>query len=271
MRHLLAISFAALSALALSACGDDSTNPIDLNPYFELKKGDTFTYARYDRGMDNQRIASSKTMHRWAVVETNLNYEGLLNASRIIQINYDGTGSSETGRDTLYVRSAIDGEIYIYNAVGSVLSRISVAAPLAAGIQKRWYRVSDVKTASAKEWAPIVGATQLTADGNVGGIPVSAIIKARAFHKGKQATNVEGTNYPNAFHTDHAISAIASAFGTEILNDTLTIRYDVDLDHGILREEMASDSVRMRNQSGDWETVPVGGFEMVFVSMVRAK
>lgn len=269
---------AALGIALLTAvgCGDDATSPTDINTHFELKQGDTFTYARYDRDMQNQRVESTKTMHKWVVVQTGLTYQGKTGVAKMLQLNFDATGTSQTGpADTVYIRSAVDGEVFM-NVISATLSRIPIAAPFADTIQFKWFKVSDTKQSNASTWFSLGTQTGFIQDveyplPGLGNVPVRLNINAFAYHHGKVPTTIGTTSHPNAFHTDHTVTLTATGLGSTFIQDSLHLSYEVDVTSGILRQTMTSDSVTATLPGSGPVSEAVLGFEMELVSAVRAK
>jgi hypothetical protein len=278
MKNILSLGAAAgIALLMIAGCGDDEpTTPTEVNTYFATKQGDTFTYARYDRDMNNQRVAGTKTMHKWVVIQTGLQYEGKTGVTKMLQLNYDSSGTTQTGApDTVYLRSAIDGEIFM-NVISATLSRIPIAAAFADSIPFAWFKVSDTKIANTSTWFSLGASSGIIKDvqypfPGLGTVPLRVIITANAYHKGKVATSVGSTAYPNAFHTDHSVKMNATALGQPIIQDSLHLSYDVDVNNGILRQVMESDSVTATIPGSPAATEAVAGFEMELVAVVRAK
>jgi hypothetical protein len=270
-----AISLGALVGVALLAvvgCGDDpvTTEP---NTFFEPKQGDTFTYARYNRNAANQRDESTKTIHKWAVVETNLSYQGKNNVAKIVQMNFQADGTTSAGaNDTLYISTGVDGAIYM-NVISATVARIPIAADFASQIPFTWVQVSDVKSANVMKYSAIAGGSVVT-DVTLPGVnlPGRVIITDTAYHKGKVGASVNGTNYGNAFHTDHTLKMIATlnATGSRIVdNDSLHLGFDVDVVNGILRQTMNSDTITATIPLQGPRHEAVAGFEMELISSVR--
>lgn len=277
MRNFITLGIAALLATgAFVGCSSDNgTQPTQLNPFFELKQGDTFTYARYERDMNNQRVESSKTMHKWAVLQTDLSFAGQSKVARILQINYDGSMSTEISpRDTIYIRSAIDGKIWIYNMIGTAIARVPSAAPFASSVPAGWFQAGDNKNAGALSWSSTGGLIIAydTVDVPPLTVPLKLEISGTAYHKGKVPTSVGSTTYANAFHTDHTITVKATGtvggFPITAMDDSLALSFDTDITSGIIRQVMKSDTV-VTNLTGTPSPTPVPGFEMELVGMVR--
>src|SRR4051794_29697506 len=111
------LTLGALTAVVISAvagCSSDTVAPTDINSRFAPKTGDTFTYSRYERDSTNQRVASSKTIHKWVVLATGLTVEDQTDVSRILELNFDATGTAKIAPDdTLYIATPADGRIYM--------------------------------------------------------------------------------------------------------------------------------------------------------------
>lgn len=277
MKNILSLGAAVgVALLTAVGCSDEPTSSTELNTYFAMKQGDTFTYARYDRDMSNQRVDASKTMHKWVVLQTGLNHESKTGVTRVLQLNYDATGTATIAPpDTLYVRSAIDGEIFM-TVIGPTLRRIPLAAPFADSIPFAWFKIGDTKTANASSWYSLGTSTGIAKDvqypiPGLGTVPLRIVINANASHKGKVATSIGATAYPNAFHTDHTMKMTATALGSTIIADSLHLSYDVDVNNGILRQVMMSDSVTATIPGSGPATEAVPGFEMELIGVVRAQ
>jgi hypothetical protein len=275
MKNILSLGALLGAALfVVAGCSSTPEDSTELNTYFQPKTGDTFTYARYDRDMDNQRVQSSKTMHKWVVLQTGLSYQGKTSVSKILQLNYDSTGTVPSGTaDTVYIRTGADGEIFM-NVISATVARIPIAAQFASAIPFTWVKVTDTKTSVPMTWSAIAGnsvVTDVTLPGL--GVPGRVIISDTAYHKGKTGATIDGNAYGNAFHTDHTMKMMATllATGTRIIdNDSLHMAYDFDINNGLLRQAMSSDSITA-NLPGGATAQAVNGFEFVLVSAVRAK
>ena len=276
MKNILSLGAAVgLALVTLVGCGDDEpTDPgTEVNTYFTMKQGDTFTYARYDRDMNNQRVTASKTMHKWVVIETGLNHQSKTGVTKLLQLNLNADGTATIAPpDTIYIRSGADGEIFM-NVIAATISRISIAAAFADSIPFKWFKIGDTKTANTATW-PSLGTTtgftmvvQYPIPG-LGTVPLNITIDADASHKGKVATTIGSTSYPGAFHTDHTVTMDARALGSPIINDSLHLSYDVEVNNGILRQVMVSDSVTA-TVGGSPQTEAVPGFEMELIGVVR--
>jgi hypothetical protein len=275
MKNLLSIGAVAglfvASLVGLVGCGDDPAAPTDINTHFQPKQGDTFTYARYDRDMNNQRVTSSKTIHKWVVIQAGLSHEGRNDVAKIVQLNYQADGVTSSGpNDTLYISSNANGEVFM-NVIGATISRIPIAADFASQVPFTWVKVTDTKTANTMRYSAILGGSTVF-NATIPGFPtpLQVIVTDTAYHKGKTGATIEGNTYGNAFHTDHTMKMLATTAGFTIINnDSLHLGFDVDVSGGILRQTMDSDSITATIPLQGARTEAVAGFEMVLISSVR--
>ncbi|MBC8146076.1 MAG: hypothetical protein H7X80_10870 [bacterium] len=269
----------AVALTALVGCSNETIAPTDINTYFEPKKGDTFTYARYERDSNNARMESSKTVHKWAVIETNLNYKSKNSVAKILQLNFDATGTSKTSPDdTIYLASLADGTIYM-NVASATVGRIPLAAPFASEIPFEWFQIGDTKSAGAYEFQSLAGSgiakdVSYEVGPPIGTLNLRISITSKAKHKGKIATQVGTTLYPSSFHTDHDVrmkAVLIGLTGDTIVDDTLNLGYDIDPAKGIVRQTMASQTVVAMLPLLGARPEKVAGYEMELIGVVRAQ
>ena len=264
-----ALAGVALMALVGAGCGEEPTST-NINTHFEPKKGDTFTYARYDRDMNQQRVNESKTTHKWIVLDANISHQGMTSVARILQLNLDANGTATIApNDTLYIRSGTDGKVYM-DVIGAAVRRIEAAADLAAQIPFIWMQVTDTKTSNSLKFE---GAFKI-ADVSLSGIPLRITFRDTAYHKGKVATTINGVAYPGAFHTDHTLRMHATTqlqAAPVIDNDSLHMSFDFDVANGLLRQSMLSDTITVMMPIVGTRQEMVAGFDFELVSVARAK
>lgn len=285
MKHFLSLgALTGIAMLAIAGCSDDSIAPTDINTHFEPRRGDTFTYARYERDMTNARREDTKTIHKWAVIDADLTYEGKTNVARVVQMNFAADGTTSLGpNDTLYIRSAIDGQVFM-NALQQTVSRVPIAAGFASLIPFTWVQISDTKIAGTLMYDGLltsqqtgVAASQQTTDVQVpisgNNVRLRVTLNDQAYHKGKTPVTVGTTSYANAFRTDHTLKMLATAIDFPNLpalinNDSLHMRFEVDVENGLLRQVVESDSITV-NLLGQVSTQAAPGFEMELINVVR--
>lgn len=277
MKQILALgALVAIALTAMSGCSDDSVSGTDINQFFEPKKGDTFTYARYERDMNNQRVDSTKTIHKWIVLETKINYKSRNDVAKILQLNFDMTGTIKTGDDDiLYISAPATGEVYM-DVISSTIRRIPNVNVFADSIPFDWFQISDTKSSNAVVFASLTG-SGITKDvvypSPAGNLDLRLNVTGSGYHKGKVPTSVGSTLYPNAFHTDHAVKIKAILWrltGAAVIDDSLHISYDVDTQEGILRQVMQSDTITANLPIIGRQDQPVNGFEMELIGAVHA-
>ncbi len=269
MKNLSMLALAGLVTVGISACGSDPV-AVEVNKYVELKKGDKFTYDTYDLDASQQRVAASKGVRTWTVEETGLTFEGKQGVSRILEVNYGADGTTEISKDTVYIASNGQGQIFQYDVFGNIIGRIAAAAAAANDIPKSWIQIGDVKSSGSLTWLSSGGPTvkNLT----VMGLAVQMTLEMTAKHQGKKTVTVPAGTYASAFLTDHAVSVLAKDPSTNavILNDSMMVHYNIDVNLGIVKQTLDSKTVKLMTPLGAIDQ-PLAGFEMELKSTTKAQ
>lgn len=282
MKNSLKWALAVVVALGAVGCSkDDTTSPVNTNSTIEFKQNDQFKYAYYDRdSVTDQRIDSTRMVKQWTVLKTGLTVAARSGVSMIEETTFsDQAGTIPAVKDTFYFQATAsgNGDVLQYDALGAVISRFLAAANYADSIPKAWVKVSDTKATIAESWnslfAGTLDAAVTVTVPSVGEIPVSVKIAMTANHKGTQATTVAAGSYPAAFHTDHQIIVTGTSTDglIELVRDTLSLSYDVDIKGGILRQVLHSGKFTPQGSLATFvPSKKLLGFELELISVTRA-
>lgn len=268
MKNLSMLALAGALTFGIVGCGSDPVS-VEVNKYVEFKKGDKFTYNVYDLDQDQNRVDSTKTVRVWTVDTTGLTYESKVNVTRVFEVNYKADGVTELNRDTVYLQADQQGTVWQYDVFGNILRRIPGAEDAAAQLPKEWVWIGDVKTSSARTWPSLatVGGQNIS----IIGIAVVLEYSMDASHIGKQSVTVPAGTY-SSFATDHSVHVKGTdpSGGGTILDDSMLLHYNIDIEGGIVREKLDSKTVAISYASIQLdEAVP--GFDMELVAVTRAQ
>lgn len=274
MKNLFALASASILMIGIAGCGDDPVT-VEVNKSFEAKKNDKYTYEVYDRDASQAPVTSSKTMRTWTVLELSATYEGKTNVAKIDQIYFAADGTTQTGRDTIYIQTNPDGTIHQYNAVGEVLKRFpETIRPYISQLPKSWAKVSDTKSTNALTWVSSFK-TSTTADlPLIGSTSISAEMNAQHLGRSKRNATVPAGTFTTLFNTDHTMTAEAKSVSNPtapaILSDSMVLHYDFDITSGLVKWAMDSKTVSL-NLLGASQPYFIAGFEMNLVKAERAQ
>ena len=274
MKHLFALASASLLMIGIAGCGDDPVT-VEINKSFTAKQGDKFTYDVYDRDAAQAPVTASKTMRVWTVLELTASYEGKSNVAKIDQVYLAADGTTQTGRDTIYIQTNGDGTIHQYDAVGEILKRFpETIRPFIAQLPKTWAKVSDTKSPNALTWVSAFK-TSTTADlPLIGPTAISAEMNAQHLGRSKRNATVPAGTFTSLFNTDHTMTATATSVNNPtapaILSDAMVLHYDFDIDSGLVKWAMDSKTISL-NLLGASQPYFIAGFEMNLVAAEREK
>lgn len=286
IRTLSLLILPCLLAVGFVACGDDDPPLTPINENFEFKSGDTYTYKYYDRDSTNTRVETSQQVFIWTVLRTDLDTLAKTSVAEIEEVRYDATGTNESGRSKIYMKVDVDGQVLIYNLVGTVLNRFSGAIDLSLyldQVPKTWIIVGNTNDASAR----VLMNDSLHISQTLNNVVLPLVdpfdaklnIGVRTNHLGAVAVSVAAGNYDKAYATDTKLFVKISNIdelvlpfgtfpaGTTILQDSIRTHYDIDIDAGVLRQNSDSKIVQAVN---GLVPVTVNGFEMELQSFTRA-
>lgn len=284
MKHFLQWALAAAVVFSVAGCSssdDTPTLPPVTNRTIEFKKGDTFKYSYYDRdSVTDQRIDSSKKVKQWDVIASGLTLDGYTNVVQIEETTFSDLAATQVAsKDTFYFQATGngDGKVFQYDALGAVIGRFFAAASYKDSIPAIWVQISDTKTSSAATWNSLYAGdltTLLNVPSPLGGgtIPVPLTIDMTASHKGTQATTVGAGTFGASVHTDHQIVVSGTYSGQTVVQDTLTLSYDVDATAGVLRQVLHAGTFTPQGQLALMiGPKKIDGFELELQSYTRAQ
>ena len=271
-----------LAVVGMVGCGDDDP-VVPVNPYMKFAAGDTFNFDYYDRDSTGARQDASKQVIVWAVVRTDLDTLGKDGVTEIVETRYDATGTTQTGSSKIYVLANGQGEFHQYDLMRTVMDRFSGGVDLSAyldSIPKVWVQVGDTKSASAIQIQDLAAGTLINKtlkDVTVSTFTFDAQIKMgiRSQHLGKTSVTVPAGTYASAYSTDNFVRVNLSNVdeipplipaGTVLVNDSVNIRYDLDVEDGPIRQQIESKALTIAGLF----PLNINGSEMVLTSSTRA-
>ncbi|MCE7935123.1 MAG: hypothetical protein DYG96_11105 [Chlorobi bacterium CHB2] len=272
MKNFLALASASILMLGIASCGDDPVTT-EVNKSFTAKANDKFTYEVYERDASQAPVTASKTMRVWTVLELVASYEGQANVAKIDQVYLAADGTTQTGRDTIYLQTNSDGTIHQYDAVGEVLKRFpETIRPFISQLAKSWAKVGDTKSTNALTWISSFK-TATTVDLPLGPTSISAEMNAQHLGRSKRPATVPAGTFTGLFSTDHTMTATATSVSNPtapaILSDAMVLHYDFDIDSGLVKWAMDSKTISL-NLLGASQPYFIAGFEMNLVKAERA-
>lgn len=292
MKKLLNCAVLAALLIGVGGCGNDDTvnPPVNTNATVEFKQNDKFRYAYYEHDTAassfDARIESSRQIKEWTVLQTGLSVGGRSSVSKIEEVTYtDQAGTVVGSRDTLYLQGTAsgNGEVLQYNVLNAVIRRFLAVVNYADSLPSHWAKISDTKTTGAMTWNSLFSNsldTKLSIDiPGFGTVNPDVTITMRGSHKGTQAVTVAAGPYPSSVHTDHAIAVAASVQvapgqpSQEVVRDTLTLSYDVDVKGGILRQVLHSGNFTPQGvlTLAGVKPAKIPGFELELLSVTRVQ
>jgi hypothetical protein len=259
-RMLMACLVAGIALAGITGCSEDGGGTIvEGSQYLTFKNGDSFTYKVYNRDSTNANITNpdSVTTETWTVIDTNASA-------------YSRTGvtvflvTSNGMQDTVYMQSQANGNLWQYNVLGKMVARIEIASAFADQVPASWVNISHTKAVTAEPLTPTNASFPMT----IATITANTFLTLTPSHKGQLSSAVTAgdSSYTKVFHTDHslAVRAETTQLGT-VLNDSLSLHYDVGLQQGMIRQSLDSKQVELANIG----PLQVSGFERVLVSYSR--
>ena len=286
IRRLSLLILPCLLAVGFVACGDDDPplTPIDEN--FSFNTGDTYTYKYFDRDSTNTRVATSEQVFVWTVLRTDLDTLNESDVVEIQEVRYDATGQNESGRSIFYMSIDGDGQVSIYDLVGTTLNRFTGALDLSLyldQVPKVWITVGSTNDANARV---LMNDPNLIAK-TLNNIALPSIepfdarleVGVRTDHLGAFEITVPTGTYEKAYSTDtklmvkietaeQVVIGIPFPAGTVVLEDSITTHYDIDIDAGVLRQNAES---RIVQAAQGLYPVNVNGYEMELQSFTKAE
>ena len=289
IRKTLALLIPAIIAIGMIGCGDDDGPTITVNPTLKFNAGDKYTYNYYERDSTNARVESSKQVVVWTVLESELSTLGENGVAKIEEVRFEADGTTEISRSTVYL--AIDlGELSQYNLFKDVVKRFSTdqvdLSTYVGDVPDTWVIVNSTKDANARILQSNSNFfTKTITDVTVPlpGLPDPLVFDAtmqlgyEANQIGKMPVTVPEGTYENAFSTDDQVYVtiknkddIPLPIGTlpansNIIKDSVTFHYDVDVESGILRQTMDSKTILVAQQLPQ----VINGFEMEMTAVEK--
>ncbi len=290
-QKLILLLIPCLLAVGIAACGDDDPGLAPVNKKFAFRVDDTFTYDYYERDAENNPIDTSKQVVVWTVVDTDLSMFSRGDVTEIEEVRYEADGTTEISRSTIYMNINSDGQVEVYDLFGTVLNRFSGDINLADytdQIPKQWVTVGSTNDANARV---LMDDPQLVIKrlenlvlpeplGTlIGPIDINLQLGVRTEHLGAGEITVDAGTYEKAYSTDTKVRVQMQnaeeinvpgigtfPAGTNLIQDSIGVHYDFDIDAGMLMNTMESKQVLVNN------TLPVDvtGFEMELTAVQRA-
>jgi len=283
-QKLILLLIPCLLAVGVVACGDDPGSA-QLNQDFTFRANDKFTYDYYQKDSNNVRDDASKQVVVWTVLRVGLDTLNKPDVAEIEEVRYDATGTTEEGRSKIYMKTNTDGAVLVYDLVGTVLNRFSGGVdltPYLDQVSKDWVTIGSTKDANARVLANVFTPISKTLNNVV--IPpldpfdVRLEVDVRADHKGAMEITVPAGTYEKAYATDTKVfvgmsnvdpiivASVPVPAGTTIVDDSVNIRYEIDINAGVLRQE--SDSKQFL-AAGFFPTL-ISGYQMELTAVERA-
>lgn len=231
--------------------------------------GDTLVYDFYDRDMDNQRVASSRQQKTWHVLRSNIQYEGKTGVTEILEVTTTGGGSVETGRDTIYIQMAQNGEVHQYDMLRMLLTRADGAAEvLGTALQPQWILIGNTQMQTSASWNALNADSVEVKNITLPGVPtaLNMAFRMNASHKGQENLTVPAGAY-TVLRTDHKVSIVVrpAAIPIPILSDSVGARFAITSAEGIVASIFES-KVMEAMLLGQTQQLPIIGFEMELVA-----
>lgn len=203
-----------------------------------LSTGDTLNYAAQQRDLNNTADPSTATTQRWVVLATGMSFQGKSDVVMFDRNDLDNTGNS-VAHDTVYMQTASDGSVYLFDEIRKQFFRQGgVAAHLAASLPQLWIKVSNTLQTTAATWSDFdpdtIAVDNLTIPDAP--VPVNVRMSGRATHTGRAAQTVPAGSYSDAAHTDHMLYLkVDLVFPPQTaLDDSVAAHYDASQQIGLL-------------------------------------
>jgi hypothetical protein len=278
-KNFLACALAGLALIGMAGCSNDTVAPVAGNETLTYKKGDVFKYEYYEHDSTNAKIDASKKIKTWTVLDTNLSYAGKNRVTRVQQVTTDGDGTSNPKTDTVYVLADATGDVYQYNLVGQMVTRIPAAATYGDSIPKQWVLINNTKASGAGVALASAGISLFNITVPVSGnnVPVALTTKMNGASSGTDSFKLANATYAHTFGANHSLSVFGQTtiLGQTftVLNDSMAFHSAVSVDAGIVREWLDSKKVNVDPGVIVPGTPPIPqpipGFEMNLVSYSR--
>lgn len=238
-----------------------------------LESGDTLTYDFRDR--DTNDTPTGPTMKRsWFVLGTGLTLHGRDNVTEILEIRYDASGTTETGRDTIYYSTAGDGSVYQYNILHKLLGRIEGGEVFLPEIPEQWVKITSTQAASGATWSAITPDSIKLTSVTLSGVPfpVDITFRMMARHDGAQQLSSSAGAF-SGVRTTHTLSvkiALSGSIPITVLNDVVTATFDYAPVVGIVRQTLQGKNL-VASLGGQDVVQPVLGYETSLTVVKRKK
>lgn len=284
-QKLILLLIPCLLAVGVVACGDDDPGSAQVNQDFAFRANDKFTYDYYQKDSNNVRDDASKQVVVWTVLRVGLDTLNRTDVAEIEEVRYDATGTTVVDSSKLYMKTNTDGAVLVYDLVGTVLNRFSGGVDLTDyldQVSKDWVTIGSTKDANARVLLNVFTPISKTLNNVV--IPpldpfdVRLDVDVRADHKGAMEVTVPANTYEKAYVTDTKVFVEMSNVddivvlgqtvdaGTTIVDDSVNIRYEIDINAGVLRQE--SDSKQFL--AADFFPTLISGYQMELTAVERA-
>lgn len=266
LQHILMAGLAVSMIAGAAGCKDSPTDTV-VNVYLQYKQGDQFTYNYYQRDSLNVNDPSSKQVRVWTVLKTGTSVDGKDGAVQIEEVIKDASGTTETGRDTVYLQTSGQGQVFQYDILGKFLSLLPAAAAYRDSVSAEWVQIGDTKITGAANIVSLPGNVTVN-NVMIGGFPVNISLSMTGSHKGRQNITTPAKTFTNNFHTDHSMIINASTTLGPLGKDSLQVHYDIDTDGGIVLQSVDSKKITFTIGTVS-QSQQVPGFEMQLISYTR--
>jgi len=198
--------------------------------------GDTLNYSAQGLDLDNSPDPSAITTQRWVVLATGMSYQGKTDVMMFDRNEIDEGGAS-IGRDTVYVQTAADGSVYLFDEMRrQFLRQGGVAAELGGALPSVWLKVANTLQATPGTWSGFtpdsITVKNLTIPTSP--IPVDLTVYDRATHTGQISHTVPAGTYADSKHTDHTLHLRVMASIIPALADSITGRFNASPSVGVI-------------------------------------
>lgn len=283
-QKLILLLIPCLLAVGVVACGDDDPGLAPVNQKFAYRANDRFTYDYYERDSNNVRDESSKQVVVWTVLRVGLDTLSRKGVAEIEEVRFEADGTTEVGRSKMYMRTDSDGQVLVYDLVGTVLNRFTGGVDLSAYITqvpKAWVTIGSTNDANARVLMDdpnfIVTTLNNVVIPPIDPFDVKLDVAVRTDHRGAMEVTAPVGTYQKAYVTDtkvfvdmeNADPIVYQSFpipaGTQIISDSVSITNEIDIDAGIVRQESASKNILAANLFPTF----VSGYEMELTAVQR--
>lgn len=236
-----------------------------------LEEGDTLSYDFRDR--DTNDMAIGPTMKRkWFVLRTGLTLHGRDSVTEILEIQYDPSGATETGRDTIYYSSSADGSVYQYDLLHDLLARIQGGDIFASQISQAWVKITSTQAAAGSNWSAITPDSIKLTNVSLNGVPfpVDITFRMMASHDGAQQLIIPTGTF-SGVRTTHTLSVkvvLSGSIPITVLNDAVRATFDYTPIVGMVRQTLQGKNL-VASMAGQDVAQPVLGYEMNMTGVRR--